>query len=285
MQDYLIDLYSKNKYSWLGLISLLVLISIALITIFEPFLSKGITSFANRFIIYLIINFVVGFIWCKKTQFIPNNKTNKPGIVICINAENERERTLIKIDLHQQIKDLINTSGFGHEFEIISLADHIAKRYLPVIEEEQVSIAGHNYDGNETKNKKWLKLKNHTNGIFYIYGYFSVRTDEEEKYILDIHSIVLHKKISKEKSNEISNNMNAVLPRKIIFNVNREVSGITVTAKTLYIGVRFIVGMASLFSDKYELAVNLFNNLSTEINNNPIYANFPNKQLYVVKTF
>jgi len=268
MQEELLTFYLKNKNSWGGLIAACGVLFLVLISGVDHFLSKGIELFVYRLIIYLLIILIFTLVWYKKTQTIPLNKTNKLGIVICIDAENDRERLLIKNDLINKIKELLNVHSFGNEFEVIHLSDHLAKRFVPIIESEQqrvLKVLSTSKDAG-LEDKKWLKFKFTTKGIFYIYGNFKTRNEIDEKYILTIHSIVLHKKIDKEKSTKLSREMSSILPREISFNLNQEVSGITITARSLYLASRYIVGIASLISGNFNLAIDLFRNLSKEIN-------------------
>jgi len=169
-----------------------------------------------------------------------------PGIVICINAENDKQKIRIKNDFAGRLNKLILGNNLGKIVNIILLNSYQAERV------------------------SWNSIQKSIRSHFFIYGNIKERQDMENKYFLDLEALVVHAPVNVPIKKQIKKEFLSVWYKQISFQEKIEFRGFEFTADSIFVAVEYIVGIAALVSGNIELALKLHNNL----NNNPYFQKF-----------
>jgi len=202
--------------------------------------------------------------WFYKKNILPKNSKHKIGLVICINAENDKQKIRIKNDFTGRLYKLILENNLGKIVNIILLNSYQAERVSKVL----AQYVENRHGKEELKN--WTSIQKSMRSHFFIYGNIKERQDIGNKYYLDLEALVVHAPVNVPVKKQIKKEFLSVWYKQISFQEKIEFKGFEFTADSIFVAVEYIVGIAALVSGDIELALKLHNKL----NNNPYFQKF-----------
>ena len=215
----------------------------------NEFFKDLISSGYIRFSLYFIALLIWTLYWEHYRSCSRRTKKNKIGIVISIYSENVREEKILKADFIARLNERIRSENLTSIVQVNVLKNHIAEK-----------IQSH---------EDVLKLNKRIKAHFYVYG--NLRLRNTNTYFLNINNVVFHVPLNKNNQRLLSSDMEAVLIRQASFSQSREFEAFQYTADTLYLGVKYIVGVAAFISGDAELGERLHKTLEDELNRfNPL---------------
>jgi len=238
---------------------------------------EEILKFSQRFLyIYCGLCIICVIVWIIIHSHFPSNLNNKIGIIICVDAESEKQKIRLKKDFVNNLKTLLKTNGLFDLFHTVVLKDYQAERAIKIIDEynnkkseiirkNQINISNIKKPPKEIR--KWKKFDKKVRGHFYIWGNIKERYDIDKKYFIETNALVKHVPISFSKSDEIRDSLNNIYGRLIVFDERVEFAGFHLTADIVYLSARYIIGIASLYSYDPFTALTLHKGLDKEIEN------------------
>lgn len=256
---YILENLPKESTLFLGFLLLLIFFSQI-----DNFIEKICSDPLYRFLVYLLV-FIEWFIfWFYKKKVLPKNGKSKIGLVICINAENDKQKIRIKNDFAGRLDKLILGNNLGKIVNIILLNSYQAKRVSKVLDQYAKNKQG------KEEFKNWNSIQKSMRGHFFVYGNIKERQDMGNKYFLDLEALVAHAPVSVLTEKQIKKEFLSVWYKQISFLENIEFKGFEFTADSIFVAVEYIVGIAAFVSGNIELALKLHNKL----NNNPYFQRF-----------
>jgi len=227
----------------------------------DNFIEKICSDPLYRFLVYLLV-FIEWFIyWFYNKKVLPKNSKSKIGLVICINAENNKQKIRIKNDFAGRLGKLILENNLGKIINIILLDSFQAERVSKVLDQYVKNKQG------KKEFKNWNNIQKSMRSHFFVYGNIKERQDMGNKYFLDLEALVTHASVSVLTEKQIKKEFLSVWYKQISFLEKIEFKGFEFTADSIFVAVEYIVGIAALVSGNIELALKLHNNL----NNNPYF--------------
>ena len=280
--EFLYNLLKKHFYSPFGLI-----IGYAFLILGIKFLNPEIKSIIQdkniRVSLYLFSLIFWTFSWIISRNYFPKANRDKIGILVAINSENEKQKNRIKVDFTKRLKNDLERNNLLNLFHILIFNDYrsvaakdILQKYVEKREEFDKNKIDFKSRSKVPKEfKKWEKFKNKVRVHFYIWGTIIERLEVENKYLLDISGLVVHRPLKKIQRDKIRKQFISVFPKEISFFEKFEISGFRFTADTVYIAARYITGLAALYSGDPRTALKLHKGLKGEINRyiNPLPPN------------
>lgn len=236
----------------------------------DDFIEKIVSNSTYRFATYIIISATWAFCWQYIRSYLPSNKKDNIGIIICIKTESNKQKIRIKNDFAGQLSKSISEENLGHLINIVLLNDHHAQRALRILEEYAKNA------NVETAVQDLKKFQKTIKGHFFIYGGIKERQDGENKYFLDLDAFVIHEPVKPSVQNEILIDMLRVWYKQISFQEKWEFKGFEFTTDSIFIAVRYVIGIAALVSGDVPLALNLHSNLYSDPNFNKLVQLLPN---------
>lgn len=254
-------------FSGFALITLLYIGSI------NSFLKEAFPTFNDRFIICICLNIIFLWGWEHFRNKLPENKQNKFGIIIAIESNTPEQKERIEKDFTQEISKLVSKNKLenllsvvvGTESQIFLLKkllndfkNHKSKKYL----------------------KRLLRINKRVKGGLFIWGDIKERSNEESSYIFTIECMLMHPEVNEAFKKQISLDMSCAFPDEYSFFKKYEVQGFKYYSNTLYLGIRYIVGVAALLTNNINVAYILHKELDKEYRN--ILHKAPNAE-YLIK--
>ncbi|MFA5167318.1 MAG: hypothetical protein WC530_02165 [Candidatus Omnitrophota bacterium] len=248
---------SREKIDWVSLIArfwekqitivcVLIVTAVVLIRFFSGAnlleMSTGIDWFEWSILSLLLMGIFLFWHFSRKP---PITSKGKIGIVVGISCEDKKERQRLKADFVMALKSEI-TKGNSQHFEVLELSEYHAKKIT----------------SQESARKYHKAMRAH----LIIYGNARVRGHHgTEHYVIDLNASILHISIPQEVSNAVSREMRALIPQQRLFPVSDEVTGFSITRKSMGLATRYIVGVASLLSGDISTSFDLHLGLWDEI--------------------
>ena len=272
--EYLIKLFITYFYRVQGLllgITFILLLQLGAIIDVSFFSDNNIVKSA----IFLSFHLIWLFIWFFMRNYYPKIKDEKIGIIIAINSENEKQKIRIKKDFAEKLKQSLTKNNLAKFFDVAVLTDFKADRATQLInnfndKKNEIRELLKKNQKIEKKPKEYIKWNNFQKKVkahFFIYGSIIERLDIENKYLLSIEGLVVHKPINFKSSDKFGNEFLATLPKEISFFEKNEILGFKFTVDTVYFCIRYLVGITALISGDPNTALKLHNGLKQEIKN------------------
>ncbi len=123
---------------------------------------------------------------------------------------------------------------------------------------------------NKEANKEWQKIRQSTQGHFFIYGDIRERQDGENRYYLDLEALVIHAPVLFPTKKQIVQEFLSVWYKQISFQEKIEFKGFLFAADSIFIAVQYVVGIAALVSGDVLLALELH----TRLDNDSYFSRF-----------
>ena len=271
MEDLFKKLFFEFRYTFVGLISGIVLIILTLSSI-DSFIEKGLNNFNHRLIGYSFLIFLWFIIWVFFKFNLPKNKKNKIGILVAINSENDKQKVRMKIDFIDGMKNTVVKNNLDDLLNISYLQDYKANKVREILSGyNQVKIKQNNrtiIDHKSTKEyKRYVKFQNKTKFHLIIYGQIIERNDIENKYILNLDAIVIHKPLNMNISNNLARDFQKIFPQEISFYEKLEFSCFQSAKENVFLASRYIIGTAALLSGDPFTAYQVHKNLLADLKN------------------
>lgn len=256
---YILENLPKKRALFIGFFVLL-----SSFLLLDNFIEKICSDPLYRFLVYLLV-FIEWFIfWFYKKKVLPKNSKSKIGLVICINAENDKQKIRIKNDFAGRLDKLILGNNLGKIVNIIFLNSYQAERVSKILDQYVKNKHG------KEELKNWNSTQKSMRSHFFIYGNIKERQDMENKYFIDLEALVVHAPVNVRVKKQIKKEFLSVWYKQISFQEKIEFRGFEFAADSIFVAVEYIVGIAALVSGDIELALKLHNNL----NNNPYFQKF-----------
>ena len=270
MDIRVIELFEKYHLTPVGLLLGYGIIFVALAFILQ-FLGTN-TSALIRVLVFVFSSLIWTTVWWVLRNRFPENESDKIGIIVSIEAENEGQKQRIKSDLVKEIRNLLIQHNLSDMFEIVILNEHQSAVASPIFSRYSLKK---DKNPNSKEVKSWEKIHRKIRGHFYIWGTIKQRMDQENKYFLSLNGLVTHRPIPEAESTHLSKEFRDVLPRNISFYEKIEFHGFKFSAKITYLAARYIIGLAALHSGDPFTAFKLHNGLDTEFKKiNPLPKEF-----------
>jgi len=256
MLNYIKDNFSLKTAFLCGLLGLLIFFAGI-----DGFIEKFISNVLYRAIIYFVVCLTWFFYWLYERNYMPKNKKDYVGIVICIETENDKQKNRLKNDFVKRFRELIAQKNLKKIINIILLSNYQAKYAIRVLEEYA------NNKQNKEAVKEWQKIRKRTQGHFFVYGSIKERQDGENRYYLDLEALVIHAPVQFHTQKQIVQDFLSVWYKQISFKEKLEFKGFLFAADSIFIAVQYVVGIASLVSGDIFLALELH----TRLDNDPYF--------------
>jgi len=236
--------------------------------------NENILTFPLRLLlVYGVLAIIWLVAWLILHFNLPSNKQKKIGIILCIDAENEKQKTRIKKDFIENLRKELNEHGLLDLFYVVVLKDYQAERAIKILNnynQKKDSLRRNEIDVTTLKKapkevKKWKAFNKKVQCHFYIWGSIRKRYDVEQKYFIETNALVRHVPVGFSISDEIKKNFKDIYGRVISFDEKIEYVGFKLTADIIYLSARYIIGIASLYSYDPFTALKLHGGLKEEI--------------------
>jgi hypothetical protein len=241
------------------------------------FISEIIPSLILRLTFIVFLFNLWYFFWLYKKYYLPQIKKGNIGIVVCIQAENDVQRSRLKEDFADRLKNSIKNNNLESSIEVLVLGEHESMMMAAYLSDyshllnEKKPLQDKLKD---PRNKKWVSVQKKVNGKFYIWGKIKERLDPNVKYILNIDALAIHREVQREVSDAFKKDILAVWYNSYSFAKEIEIKGFDLTADMIYIAVKYVVGIAALVSGDPETAIKLHEKLQVDFSNfNPLPKN------------
>jgi len=257
--NYIKDNFSRKTAFFLGIVGLLIFFATV-----DTFIEKFSPRPLCRAIVYLSICVIWLIFWLYKRNHLPKNKKGYVGIVVCVETENDKQKNRLKNDFVKRIRELIVQKNLRSIINVILLSNYQAEYAIKVLEEYVKNKQ------NKEADKEWRKIRQRTQGHFFIYGGIRERQDGENKYYLDLEALVIHAPVQFPTQNQIVQEFLSVWYKQISFQEKIEFKGFLFAADSIFIAVQYVVGIAALVSGDVVLALELH----TGLDNDPYFSRF-----------
>lgn len=268
LSSYLEKHINVEKYlsSYPGLIVFCTMVLFFLVTKFDVFLEKGVSCFEVRCLIYMVIELIVVGLWIYYKNYLPKNK-NGIGLVIALQTENKKQKTRIRNDFARELNTLLegNNINFINTIILTNTQSILLSEILSSYAKKKLELkrAKRQHLLHKTREyKRWRKVRGRIKGHYYLWGNIKERLDEENKYIITVNGLVVHRRVRDEKIRAMLEDSLKYFPNNISFSEKFELKGFQLTADLMYFFARYIIGCAAFFSGDYYTAYNLFNGLT-----------------------
>src|SRR3989339_1815877 len=128
--NYIIDNFSRKTAFFCGLVGFLIFFASI-----DGFIEKFVLISLYRAIVYLSICATWLIFWLYKRNHLPKNKKGYIGIVICVEAENDKQKNRLKNDFVKRIRELITQRNIKNFINVILLSNYQAEYTIKVLEE------------------------------------------------------------------------------------------------------------------------------------------------------
>jgi len=266
--NYVSDNFSKKRSFFIGLLGFLILFAML-----DGFIEKFISDASFRGVGYIVICVAWFLFWLYKRNHLPKNKKGYIGIVICIETENDKQKTRLKNDFVKRIRKLISEKNLRNKINIVLLSNYQAEYANRILE--------HYVKNKQDKSAvlEWERIRKRTQGHFFIYGGIKERQDGDNRYYLDLEALVIHAPVQFPTQRQIIQDFLSVWYKQISFQEKIEFKGFLFAADAIFIAVQYVVGIAALVSGDIALALELHSGL----NKDPYFGRFnplpPNLQM------
>ena len=170
----------------------------------------------------------VTFCWVRSRR-LPRPKKGRTGVVICISAEEETERKNVKADFVDTLRGLLRRGESGPALQILEVPEDL----IPEIRDS------------EDAERVLRECRAH----FILFGRSRLRTiNGEEKHVLDLNFLVIHRPIGETLSKEFSKEFAGLLPGRVFVGKGNEFLGFEVTSGLVTNAAKYIIGVASAVS-------------------------------------
>lgn len=272
MENVIINFINKHFNRPITLLAGILVIAL----IFAPldsFFDNLITNPNLRFIIYGIIALLWTGYWLSANYLWPRSPKNKVGIVICISTENDKQKIRIKNDFVKRLNELLIHNNLADQINLLLIPSNKTERLLSISQKyarERASLMSKGIDYLENPSRdivRWSNVRKRIRGNFFILGTIKERMESDNRYFLELDSIVTHAPLNPAKESIIKKELMNIWSKKISFKEQFEFKGFLFSADYIYFGVKYITGIAAFFSGDPFLAVKLHCNLESEISN------------------
>jgi hypothetical protein len=265
MQDKIINYIENNFEKPLTLILGYLLIILTVVSI-DTFLSGLICNIYYRSLIYLGLLAIWTIIWSLKRNWLPKNSKGKLGIIISINTENDRQKTLLNNDFVKQLNDLIYKNNLHSLINVLNLNPRQSIKISSMLVDYTKTCE--TYPETKFNNpiiKKFFKTRDKINGHFYIWGNIKERKDGDNKYFIELYGLVVHNPLDINTKSFFQTEVINSWIKNIEFKENVEFKGFLFSANMTFIAIEYITGLAALFSGDLNIAERLHTNLEKNI--------------------
>lgn len=243
------DICCKNFYNVYGLfsgISLCILSTFWFIKEFcisekETVLNFALfnTTLTLLFILLPISGWILFWFW--KTR-IPCGAKDKIVLVIAITAESKDQNTRMRNDFIKGVGDLIKRENIGNIIEVTELNDHHSLHFSNHLKKYLLNKSG------KKEVKNFRKIVQKTNGDFFIFSDIKERKNNNiDRYVLSLNGIINHlDNQNKSISNGITEGFKKLWHNSITFDKSLEIDGFQFTTESIFVAVRYSVGIATL---------------------------------------
>jgi hypothetical protein len=272
MINIILKIFINNIYKPTGLIIGIAALSVGIVFYIEPNLIAIVTTLLLRILIYIILYMLVSLSWHINRNYFPKNVKNKIGILVSIVTENEKQSVRIKNDFIREMKRLLFQNNLNHLINIISIQDYKAENINILLDDynskKQEVLSKTIITDDHMKSKEFKSFENFSKKIhchLFIWGNIKERLDGENKYIINISSMVMHKPLNVQISNNISKDFQKIMPPEISFYEKMEAKGFKLASKSIFIGSRYMIGIAALLSGDPFTSFSVHNGLLSDL--------------------
>ena len=204
-----------------------------------------ITYFVVVIVLFLIISFGIFIVWyfTNKIHKIPKGNI---GILFAIESENEKEKQRLISDFKDQVKSIVQVCT-TKKVECVFANEEQTKK---MIKKDEFRV-------------KCLENENYT---IILCGKIKMRKDEgKNKYVVEItKGTVAHKFIPLFFSNLISQEAHNIIPDERVIDEDNELSGFKFFSQYVGLSIKFIIGVAYMYSEMYKEAYSMHSNCLNE---------------------
>lgn len=208
-------------------------------------------------------------VWWKSRTYFPRTKKGKIGLVIAINAENEKQKTRVKSDFAERLTSALEQNNLSSLFQTTVLSDYRASRATQILRGYARVRSIATSDSPPPENARilanWQGFQKRVRGHFYVWGTIKERMNIENTYLMNLDGLVTHHPLDLEVRGKIQREFLSIFPRQISFYERFEMNGFQVTADYMYLAVRYVTGIAAFFSGDPVTALKLHGHLKEEI--------------------
>ncbi len=286
----LLKWYNFFKIYYLSLAGLIVGIVIwpyTLLLVINQIVAAGSHVKEKAFLAILVVS-IWGILWYWKREHFPHVTKNKIGIVIAIQTENDKQKIRYQVDFVNRLNQSLRSQNLGQIFEFLTLTDYYQKKASEilnrfVLKKKELRLKNEDdrsFNALPKEFEHFKKLRNRTKGHLFIWGTIIERSDEENKYVINMDMLVIHKPIPAEMTDKFAREMLSVLPRELNFYEKFELFGFRVTSDTVYFAARYITGIAAFISGDPKAALDLHLGLKRQIQEEEINPNIIDKSYF-----
>ena len=263
----LFKLLQQYYYQTLGLLIGYVVAFIVILSL------KDMVSRTALVLIYVVTGIIWSVVWFFSRNYFPKISKGKLGLIVAIDAESTKQKSRIKVDFFENLKEMLTESGIAYLFDFVVLSDYKSMKageILRTYSEKSAEISSLQKENKVLESPpkeylRWEKFNKKIRGNLYIWGNIKERKDLEITYILKMDALVVHRPVTLETSEKIRKEFLSIFPRRISFFEKFETKGFEFTANAVYLASRYITGLAAFISGDPITALKLHNGLRKEI--------------------
>lgn len=251
---------------WIGIIA----IGLFLI-IMDKLFGDILASVFSKEMIYIIIFVVYFLVWLYYRNKLPRKKKDKIGLILSIQAENDKQKIRIKEDFFEKLKERLSVNNLTDSFDVLFLSDYQTEKVNSIIEKHTNllnRLKQKDYIVSEEDKQilvSWKKIEEKTQGNFWIFGKIKERIEGEKKYFFTLDARVIHFQLQDRNINPVKKAFDDSWIRKISIDEKVELFGFELAAELVFIGLNYVTGIAAYISNDPQTAFKLHESLLNEL--------------------
>ena len=251
---------------WIGIIA----IGLCLIII-DTLFGDGLSKVISKELFYLIIIGIYFLVWFYFRNKLPRKKEGKIGLILSIEAENDKQKIRIKNDFFEKLKELLRNNNLLSSFDIIFLNDYQTESINKILEKHsdllnRVNQKNYKITDEDKKTKEnWEKIARKIHGDFWVWGKIKERLEGRNKFFFNLEARVIHSPLRTEVNNPVKKAFDESWIRKISIDEKAESLGFEFAAELVFIGLNYVTGIAAYISNDPNTALKLHESLLNEL--------------------
>lgn len=181
-----------------------------------------------------------------RARIYPRAPKNSVGFAVAIVTDNTVHPEQIKHDFTETLSSLLKESTPSRPFNLIEVPTPLANKIKT--------------------DDDALRVLKKTRCMYLVWGRARLRKIKGQvMYVLDLKSAVAHGQVPKEVSKQFAEEMSQLLPGRYLISKEDELVGFEVSAASLNLTTRYIIGVAALLTGDFQYSQQLFQELARMI--------------------
>ncbi len=243
------DIYELLQKSWHKKSTLVIFLLILVLFLLWFFSIIAFEKYSLYNIVVILIILLIAFVFWKTTTKLPKASKNKLGFIFAINYDSKEEKEIVKQDLIDNLKHLINQSNYSSNYDVIEYPTYYAQKIISPDSARYYLFA--------------------SKSQFMIYGSCKKREIHGKiHHVLKLESIVAHRPIPNEIQKQFSFEFNELFPKKLLIPIENDLISFEFTSELITIISKYIISFAALLSGDVDYSQKLLEETNLLLANN-----------------